>query len=105
MLGQNAFILCEIKIKLMFKRTSLKLLNLAKPRQFLNVRKFAAVSKPPAPPKQEKQEEQPSSSSSPLLWMGLAALAAGGGYYYYDQQKSPLDYQQVYNAIAKKLEA
>jgi cytochrome c peroxidase len=86
------------------KQASFKLLHLAKPRQLLRMRTFAATAT--APPKQQRQEPTPSSSSSSsLLWLGLAVLAAGGGYYYYDQQQKPLDYQQVYNSIANKLDA
>lgn len=43
------------------------------------------------------------SSSNALLIVGATGLGALGGYYYYQTTK-PVDYQRVYNSIAKKLE-
>ncbi|KAJ3310156.1 heme peroxidase [Boothiomyces sp. JEL0838] len=46
----------------------------------------------------------PESSSNTLLYTVIFAALAGGGYYYYTEQNKPVNYQEVYNAIAEVLE-
>ncbi|KAH6568495.1 hypothetical protein BASA62_005436 [Batrachochytrium salamandrivorans] len=71
------------------------------------------TSSPSSEPTNTGSETKSSGNTSALVWLSLGALAAGAGYYFYTQDDSlfastgaskPVDYQAVYNAIAKVLE-